>query len=435
MFLKRLPKRLPEHLPKRTLTISHVRSGKKIPMTAERKNYEKQRREIEAIQEVNRSEIKKLRKESDALFEFADRADSVDTRHREGTMHMMRDFKIPSTTLPYIGETPKYMPLPNPVGIFARVVHGIIPFDQTLNPAMLPYDARYTNLKYYAIMLTNLIDSSYNSFMQLPPEVKLEISDNFVSMVKFSMIGKYLLTRNFIVATQELESPVQHRCTPEVEEVLNQNVAQRELMDDKYWVSRTIGAKSQDRKHFVMQFNIQRKDVFIFKAEKMGDAARGRSDQYGRIGLENEFQLYEQEFTVLRTQLDLAVQMNDYELATVLLSHFPDQNLSLETVEFLVKFYHVNAMYLNLFTPLELLAVSQNFRFIMPAKGVDITLKDLMTEKVLLLSPIRDVLKVYRKQTQEENTLKDAVRLLGFGGKMDKQTDKNKEKKRLEAGK
>jgi len=407
-------------------------------MTLERKNYEKQRREIQKLEEFNKFEIQKLRKQSDELFEFADRADSVDNRHREGTMHMVRDFKIPTTTLPYVGETPKYLSLPNPVGIFCRVVHGIIPFDQTLNPAMLPYDARYTNLKYYAIMLTNLIDSSYNSFMQLPPEVKSEISDNFVSMVKFSMIGKYLITRNFIVATQELESPVVHRCPPEEEgkeEVLNQNVVGRPLMDDKYWISRTIGCKSQDRKHFVMQFNIQRKDVFIFKAEKMGDAARGRSDQYGRIGLENEFQLYEQEFTVLRTQLDLAVQMNDYELATVLLSHFPDQNLSLETVEFLVKFYHVNAMYLNLFTPLELLAVSQNFRFIMPAKGVEITLKDLMTEKLLLLSPIRDVLKVYRKQTQEENPIKDAVRLLGFGGKMDKQTDKNKEKKRLEAGK
>ena len=403
-------------------------------MTQERKNFEKQRREVQKVEEFNKSEIQKLRKKSDELFEFADRQDSVVTRRREGTMHMVRDFKMPTITVPYLGETPNHLTLPNPVGIFARVVHGLIPFDQTLNPNMLPYDARYTNLKYYAIMLTNLIDSSYNSFMQLPPEVKSEISDSFVNMVKFSMIGKYLITRTFIVATQELESPVQHRCTPENEEVLNQN-SMMDLIDDEYWVSRTIGCKSQDRKHFVMQFNIQRKDVFIFKAEKMGDAARGRSDQYGRIGLENEFQLYEQEFTILRTQLDLAVQMNDYELATVLLSHFPDQNLSLETVEFLVKFYHVNAMYLNLFTPLELLAVSQNFRFIMPAKGVEITLKDLMTEKVLLLSPIRDVLKVYRKQTQEENPVKDAVRLLGFGGKMDKQTDKNKEKKRLAAGK
>lgn len=350
---------------------------------------------------------------------------------------MIRDYRIPSVTIPFTKgkrKTPKSIALPNPVGLITRVIHGLIPFDQTLDPNLLPYDARYTNLKYYAIMLTNLIDSSYNSFMQLPPEVKSDISDNFVNMCKLSMISKYLISRFFITSTEELETPVQQRASPASEEVLNENTM-RPITDDEYWISRLINCKSQDRKHFIMQFNIQRKDVFIFKAEKLGDAARGRSDQYGRIGLENEYHLYEQEYTILKAQLDFAVQMNDVELATVLMNHFPAENLKLETVEFLVKFFHINAMYLNLFTPLELLAVSQNFRFIMPVEGTNITLKELMTEKVLLLSPIKDVLKVYRKQAKEESKVKDAVRLLGFGGKMDKYSDRSKEKKRLEAGK
>merc|ERR1719219_2196732 len=117
------------------------------------------------------------------------------------------------------------------------------------------------------------------------------------------------------------------------------------------------------------------------------------------------------------------------------MNHFPAENLKLETVEFLVKFFHINTMYLNLFTPLELLSVSQNFRFIMPVEGKDITVNQLMTEKILLLSPIKDMLKVYRKQAQEESKIKDVVRLLGFGAKMDKFMDDRKGKKALESGK
>merc|ERR1712178_557255 len=269
--------------------------------------------------------------------------------------------------------------------------------------------------------------------MQLPAKQKSEISDNFVNMCKFSMLSKYLLMKFFVTSTNELDTPVNHRADGRNEQVLNIN-QMSPILDDKYWISRYVEPQSQDRKHFVMRFNIQRKDVFIFKAEKMGDAARGRSDKYGRIALEGEYNLYEQEFTIFRTAMDLAVQMNDVELATVLLNHFPGDDLSMDSIEFLVKFFHVNTMYLNLFTPLELLSVSQNFRFIMPTEGVDITLKDLMTEKVLLLSPIKDVLKIYRKQAKEESKLKDAVRLLGFGSKLDKYEDKNKETKRLQSG-
>merc|ERR1711976_185108 len=117
-----------------------------------------------------------------------------------------------------------------------------------------------------------------------------------------------------------------------------------------------------------------------------------------------------------------AIQMNDVEIATVLLNHFAADDLSLETIEFLVKFVHVNSMYLNLFTPLELLAVSQDFRYIMPTE--DVTLQQLMTEKLLLLSPIQDVLKVYRKQEKEEGQIKPMIRTLGMGSLMDKITDK-----------
>merc|ERR1712178_525134 len=266
--------------------------------------------------------------------------------------------------------------------------------------------------------------------MQLPAKQKSEISDNFVNMCKFSMLSKYLLMKFFVTSTNELDTPVNHRADGRNEQVLNIN-QMSPIVDDKYWISRYVEPQSQDRKHFAMRFNIQRKDVFIFKAEKMGDAARGRSDKYGRIALEGEYNLYEQEFTIFRTALDLAVQMNDVELATVLLNHFPGDDLSLETVEFLVKFIHVNTMYLNLFTPLELLSVSQNFRFIMPVEGKDITVNQLMTEKILLLSPIKDMLKVYRKQAQEESKIKDAVRLLGFGGKLDKYLDDRKGKKSI----
>merc|ERR1719336_3196561 len=113
-------------------------------------------------------------------------------------MQPIRDYDIPSATIPFTNiKTPESIALPNPTGIITRAIHSLTPFDQIMDPKMLPYDARYTNLKYYAIMLTNLIDSCYNSFMQLPPSVKADIQDNFVNMCKLSMIGKYIITRFF----------------------------------------------------------------------------------------------------------------------------------------------------------------------------------------------------------------------------------------------
>merc|ERR1711879_558680 len=170
------------------------------------------------VDERQKQELIELRKKNDELFQFADKEDRDEIRQRKGSSHMVIDLPIPSVRIDdkFKGliefkneiHTPKHLTLPSPVGMAMRVIYGMIPFNRDLDPGMLPYDARAVNQRYYGIMLTNLIDSQYNSFVRLPDKVKAEIENNFTNMCRFHMICAYITQRFFISSTQELDTQI-----------------------------------------------------------------------------------------------------------------------------------------------------------------------------------------------------------------------------------
>merc|ERR1712226_468092 len=212
--------------------------------------------------------MERLREQNALRFDFPDIEDKVALRSKTGAVHVITSVKIGKTNVPVL----------SPMGIAGRVLHAIIPFNEDMNPNMLPYDARKITLEYYGTMLVNLFDSSYSSFMNLPDFVKSEIDDNFVNLVKVTMLNDYIMLRYFISCTAETDTPVNADVHGRVLNVNAVNIA-----NDKNWLSRHISPLSQDRKYFSMEWNQKRREIFQFKCEKMAEA-RKTGDKYGRIG-------------------------------------------------------------------------------------------------------------------------------------------------------
>jgi len=311
-------------------------------------------------------------------------------------------------------------------------VHAMIPFNRDMNPAMLPYNASERSIRYYNGMITNIQEASYLSWVRLPKMVKQAIPDTFVNMCLWTMVNDYLVLKYLNSSTQELITDVIADNKGNMADI---NTIRR-MDDDKDWLTRKIEPLSRDRRYLIMEYNQQRERNFKFKCDQMAEARGSFGNQFGTVSSASEFLLYEQAFTIFRVSMDLAYQMNDLEVAQVLLHHYPQTDaITPEVLDFFVQYVHANGAYLNMFTPLELLAASQNFSFVMPTANT--TREDLALEKRLVLSPVTDVLSVYNRIDKKESMPAQFLRVLGVGSVVNKTQDYFKARKlrQLEATK
>ena len=136
-----------------------------------------------------------------------------------------------------------------------------------------------------------------------------------------------------------------------------------------------------------------------------------------------------QEQQLIEILLEESYSKGDFELAQMMYTVFTYQrnvDVPPSVIYWLVEFININLKYLSLYSPLELMACSQNFKAILPpfndgSEGYEpLSVLDLQEEKLLVSKPIHDILLAAKISDQVEEgkmsyweTLKNEYRETG----------------------
>jgi len=307
-----------------------------------------------------------------------------------------------------------------------------------------PYDSRRETKDYYIYAVNNLVEHPYNCWASLPSEVRSVLDDDLMNMSRFAFIWQWMLNKFY---TDVPEKELQKTKPSILPQWLRGKFVKDQHFDythlrpgphqgKKYNCRLEVTIpKCKDRQYFIYLTN---KYALAAQREKMGNVRKVLADNKGVVRGEQvaslkdpyKYQLIlKQEQQLIEILLEESYSKGDFELAQMMYTVFTYQrnvDVPPSVIYWLVEFININLKYLSLYSPLELMACSQNFKAILPpfndgSEGYEpLSVLDLQEEKLLVSKPIHDILLAAKISDQVEEgkmsyweTLKNEYRETG----------------------
>ena len=249
---------------------------------------------------------------------------------------------------------------------------------------IFPYDARPKTMEYYQQGIFNLIENSYESWSTIP--CIDAFADNLIMLFKLNMINEWLLLKFFANSKEQHE--IADIDLSKTKTFLKEKLIKNDPLKDAFQATVPV---SKDRQFFIFELNQVCEHVTRQRIRNMTELHKGgRGTNYGRVSEDLETMQYLKTTVFFRQKMDYAYQLDDFEIAQVLIDHLddPGNKMTMSAISELIKYIHINAYYLSQYTPLQLMLASKNFRFLMP----DVEKDEIPDLKDLTLEPVLDTL-------------------------------------------